>query len=82
MCHVTCVTLLQVISVFADEGKVGLELLDSEQTPPPQIKVRTECAPLVRSLVSVVGCRHNIECFYKDMLPIGSAAITSRCPHP
>ena len=46
-------SLPQVIAVFADEGKVGVELLDSGLTPPPSIKVKIEIAPNVQALVSL-----------------------------
>jgi hypothetical protein len=39
---------MQVTVVFADEGKVGVELIDSGQTPPPSMKLRRECALDVR----------------------------------
>ena len=50
-----CLTapLSQVITVFADEGKVGVELLDSGLTPPPSIKVKIESAPNIQTLVSL-----------------------------
>ena len=39
---------MQVTHAFEDEGKVGVELIDSEQTPPPSLKLRKESAPDVR----------------------------------
>jgi hypothetical protein len=39
---------MQVTVAFEDEGKVGVELIDSEQTPPPSLKLRKESAPAVR----------------------------------
>jgi O-acetyl-ADP-ribose deacetylase (regulator of RNase III) len=79
--HISTVSTFQMLSqitvVFGDEGKVGVELLDSGEVPPPSIKLRRECAPEVRSLVSMEQCQHSVDCFYKDMLPIGSALITT-----
>ncbi len=52
-CVCLTASLLQVITVFADEGKVGVELLDSGLIPPPSIKVKIESAPNIHTLVSL-----------------------------